>query len=85
MDVAGLGGATLFSNGQFGSARNFVSKGDIVPFSNPFKYSLARMGGSNTKFLNASSRSPLAEHSLFGLTYFEAMEEMGREFARGHL
>ncbi len=81
-----FGGATIIPEGRFKSVENFVSKFDFVPCTSGWGYFKNVLGfDSNVTFLTPSSYNPLTEHFLLGDTYWQQIQELGRDFQKEQL
>lgn len=85
MDVSAFGPATLIPRTGFNTSRNFVSKMDVVPRTNPFKYARASTRRGNTEFLSPRTWNPLTEHALLGDTYSDVINQLGKRFMSKYL
>ncbi len=76
-----FGSATIVPQKAFGQVTNFISRADMVPMTNPFKYVRALHGKDDTvRFLTPSSASPLQEHFIQGGTYGKQMKILGENW-----
>lgn len=84
--VHAFGPAKLIPEDYFKSAKNYVSKRDFISlFADAIGYAHALRGELyEVVFLKPSSFSPLKEHALLGLTYSQAIQDLGNEFKREH-
>ena len=82
LHVMAYGTGTLIPKDFFGSAKNIVSRCDIVPMTNPIAYILGLFGVCyDVEFVQPTVYCPMVEHGYLQSTYYKKTEENGRRFS----
>lgn len=79
MHVRTMGSASIISDYSAGSVRNYVSKTDFIPLTDPWGYAKGLFGKANVTYMNPKSLM-FPDHLINGKTYRDAADLIDNDF-----